>query len=160
MSPAEHHAAAESELRWACGHLHHEHSRADAVYCLAHKDGGASAPPDFAETFTPLTAHDLCSEAARLVGGLRKTQHGDKLTNFACVADLWNGYWRAKCRTEPNQPIVTPFTPLDVANMMELLKVARRFTGTFNADDYIDAAGYAGCAGEVAGATSNAIKQP
>ena len=32
----------------------------------------------------------------------------------------------------------------DVANLMELLKVARRKLGSFNPDDYVDGAGYSG----------------
>jgi hypothetical protein len=32
---------------------------------------------------------------------------------------------------------------------MESMKIARRYTGAFNVDDYIDGAGYAACAGEV-----------
>jgi hypothetical protein len=36
---------------------------------------------------------------------------------------------------------------------MELFKIARRHSGSYNADDYVDAAGYAGCAGEIAAAT-------
>ena len=45
----------------------------------------------------------------------------------------------------------TPITARDVALMMVLLKVARTKTGAFNLDDYVDAAGYAGIAVEVAG---------
>ena len=39
---------------------------------------------------------------------------------------------------------------LDVANMLEAFKIARRYSGSHNIDDYVDGAGYAGCAGEVA----------
>jgi Domain of unknown function (DUF6378) len=41
-------------------------------------------------------------------------------------------------------------TPHDVALMMMLLKVARTAGGTFNLDNYIDAAGYAGIPAELA----------
>jgi hypothetical protein len=34
--------------------------------------------------------------------------------------------------------------------MLEALKIARRYSGAHNIDDYIDGAGYAGCAGEIA----------
>jgi hypothetical protein len=37
----------------------------------------------------------------------------------------------------------------DVANLMEWLKIARRYSGWFNPDDYPDGAGYAGVAYEV-----------
>lgn len=133
---------------------------------------GASAPdaPQHGDadlamptTQAPLTAANLCIEAAQLVSGSRATTHGDKRANFTAIADLWNGYWRIKCRTA-DERIVTPFTALDVGNMMELLKIARRLNGTFNADDYIDAAGYAGCTGEIAAheqeKTTNSARTP
>ena len=121
-------------------------------------EGGASAPPADPDNEAPqvdaayfcsASAAYFCSEAARLVVGPRSATHGDKLTNFANIAELWNGYFRIKCRMA-DERLVTPFTAHDVGCMMELLKIARRFSGTFNADDYIDAAGYAGCTGEVA----------
>jgi len=36
--------------------------------------------------------------------------------------------------------------------MMILLKMARQMTGEYNPDDFVDMAGYAGCAGEIAAA--------
>ena len=36
-----------------------------------------------------------------------------------------------------------------VADMMELFKIARRQNGTFNNDDYVDAAGYAVISAEI-----------
>ncbi len=102
------------------------------------------APPPVDMT----SAAYFCAEAARLVGGDRATTHGDKTLNFHNIAELWNGYWRIKCRVE-GERLTTPFTAHDVGCMLELFKIARRFSGTFNADDYIDAAGYAGCAGEI-----------
>lgn len=113
----------------------------------------ASAPLDSVSIFTdstaPLTAADFCAEAARLVGGPRAATHGDKTINFQNIAELWNGYWRIKCRVS-GERLVTPFDAHDVGCMMELFKIARRFSGSFNADDYVDAAGYAGCTGEIA----------
>jgi hypothetical protein len=34
--------------------------------------------------------------------------------------------------------------------MMEGMKIARRYSGSHNVDDYVDGAGYAACAGEIA----------
>lgn len=98
---------------------------------------------------TPTDAEAFCLIAAGLVGGPRAATHGDKLINFANIAELWNGYWRILCRVN-GEPLSTPFTAKNVGDMMELFKIARRFSGSFNADDYIDAAGYAGCTGEIA----------
>lgn len=42
------------------------------------------------------------------------------------------------------------FDAHDVANMMEILKVARRYNGTFNPDNYVDGCGYSAVAYECA----------
>ena len=82
--------------------------------------------------------------AAGLVSGDRAAQHGDKLENHRDIAALWNAYlgWRL--------PEGATLTPQDVALMMALLKIARTKAGGHNADDYVDLAGYAGVAGEIA----------
>lgn len=85
-----------------------------------------------------MRAKDICATAANLVGGDREKTHGSKVENFSNIAALWAGY------------LEVPVSALDVANMMMLLKIARTKTGSLNMDDYIDAAGYAGCAGEIA----------
>jgi hypothetical protein len=90
-------------------------------------------------------AKQVCETAAGLVGGDRAKSHGDKTENHRNIATLWNAYlgWRLGegCLLKPE----------DVALMMLLLKVARTKTGTFNEDDFVDMAGYAGCAAEIAG---------
>jgi hypothetical protein len=91
-------------------------------------------------------AVQICQEAARLVGGDRENQHGDKLANFQNIADIWNAILAAK-RRHSNDPLLSP---LDVANMMEAMKIARRYSGAHNRDDYVDGAGYAGVAGHLA----------
>jgi hypothetical protein len=112
---------------------------------VADEGGGAQAP-------LPLHAADICAEATRLVGGDRAVSHGDKRANFQNIADLWNAWYEIKMR----QPLATHtasrglFTARDVGDLMELLKIARRHSGSYNPDDYIDAAGYAGCTGEIA----------
>lgn len=106
-------------------------------------------PSVFEESTAPLRAADFCTEAARLVGGPRAAQHGDKSLNFRNVASLWNAYLEVRVRADPPGPM-RHLDGHDVACMMELSKVARRFSGSFNADDYVDGAGYAGCAGEIA----------
>jgi hypothetical protein len=92
-----------------------------------------------------LTASDVTKEATRLVGGDRQSTHGDKVANHVAIAALWNGYLEA--RRVAGKPIA--LGPEDVANMQEALKIARRLIGAFNADDYVDGAGYAGVAGEI-----------
>lgn len=94
-----------------------------------------------------MRAHEIASKAADLVGGDRARTHGSKVENHANIAALWSGYLGNKARAGR---FAAEITALDVANMMELLKVARRQAGAHNPDDYIDGAGYAAVAGEIA----------
>lgn len=90
------------------------------------------------------SAAAICQRAGELVAGDRQSSHGDKMEGHANVAALWNAYLRGR------QHERFALTPKDVALMMALLKVARTKTGAHNPDDYVDLAGYAGCAGEIA----------
>jgi hypothetical protein len=92
-----------------------------------------------------MKASEIATEAARLVNGDRNETHGDTLENHQAIADIWNGYMKAR----GGGPELNELDAHDVANMMECLKIARRLTGAFNADDYIDGAGYAAVAGEI-----------
>jgi hypothetical protein len=91
-------------------------------------------------------ATDILSTAAKLVGGDRERTHGDKVTNFQSIAALWNAYLLARILN--NRP--PTLSAEDVAHMMSLMKKARTLSGSYNPDDYVDDAGYAGCAGEIA----------
>lgn len=116
--------------------------------------GGFEADGDVvAQTFgplnTPLTrATDIAGKAANLVGGDRDRQHGAKLDNFTRIAETWNAWLRIR------KDAAAPLTAHDVGVMMVMMKLARTQSGSLNIDDYIDACGYAACAGEVAQQTS------
>ena len=86
-----------------------------------------------------MRARDVCRRATDLVGGDRARQHGEALAAHTNIAVLWSAY------------LGMPITARDAALMMVLLKVARTKTGAFNLDDYVDAAGYAAIAAEIAG---------
>lgn len=92
-----------------------------------------------------MKATEIASKAADLVGGDRAADHGDALTNYQSVAAIWNGYLLARMVTDKPRALSAE----DAANMMELLKIARRLSGRANVDDYIDGAGYAALAGEI-----------
>lgn len=91
-----------------------------------------------------MKAHDILKQAAGLVSGDRDRQHGSKVANHNNIAALWTAYLGNR--------LATPLEARDVALLMVLLKVARTKTGSHNPDDYLDMAGYAGCAGEIADA--------
>ena len=83
---------------------------------------------------------NILQEAIDLVGGDRAANYGNMFENHQNIAKLWDAYLHN----------IKTVSPEDVANMMELLKIARRKTGAFNDDDYIDGAGYAAVAHECA----------
>jgi len=85
-----------------------------------------------------MRARDVCRRAADLVSGDRARQYGDARLLHARIATLWSAH------------LGHSITPHDVALLLLLLKVARTTGGTFNPDNYIDAAGYAAIAAELA----------
>lgn len=85
-----------------------------------------------------ITRADILDRAKAIVTGEREKQYGKPEDNFAIIAELWGTYTGYK------------FSPVDVAMMMALLKVARIKTGVGTVDSFVDLAGYAACAGEIA----------
>jgi len=77
--------------------------------------------------------------AEQCVCGDREEDYGNPENNFARIAALWSAYKGQA------------FTALDVAMMMALLKIARVASGRIKEDNFVDLAGYAACAGEIAG---------
>ena len=80
---------------------------------------------------------EILEEARRCVCGEREQEYGTPENNFALVGKLWEAYSGQ------------PFSAKDVAMMLALLKVARIKTGV-KGDSFVDLAGYAACAGEIA----------
>lgn len=124
------------------------------------RQAGASAPAPLrskaAVTATPtnplssparthLTASTVIEEAMGILA-IREVTHGSRSANFRNIADVWNGWWKMICRERGG---FAGFLPSDVSELMELLKLARRHSGTFNLDDYIDTIGYAGITAEL-----------
>lgn len=71
-------------------------------------------------------------EAQEIIFGARNAAYGHPRDNFKNIADLWSAY------------LGVPITPLDHANMMILLKVARLKRGVYHRDSVVDISGYAG----------------
>lgn len=80
---------------------------------------------------------EILEAARQCVCGEREQEYGKPENNFALVGKLWEVYTGQ------------PFSAKDVAVMLALLKVARIKTGV-KGDSFIDLAGYAACAGEIA----------
>lgn len=89
---------------------------------------------------------EILETAAKIVTGGRNKQYGEPEDNFAVIAEYWSTYL-----SQHSGGRVILLTPLDVAIMMALLKIGRITTaGEFAADSFVDCAGYAAIAGEIA----------
>lgn len=89
-------------------------------------------------------------ETARVcVCGEREQDYGKPEDNFSTIGLLWGVYLRAAHPELAKVMGVNRIDAKDVATMMALLKVARIATGS-SPDSFVDLAGYAACAGEIA----------
>ena len=96
-----------------------------------------------------MTRSEVLEKARECVCGQREQDYGTPEDNFANIGLFWSIYLRA---AHPELQKVFPIngvTAKDVAVMMAMLKVARIATGS-TPDSFIDLAGYAACAGEIA----------
>lgn len=78
----------------------------------------------------------VLNEANNIVNGARNQAYGSAEDNFKNIADLWTAYKNVK------------FTAVDVALMMNLMKVARLKHSPNHRDSWVDMAGYAACGAE------------
>jgi hypothetical protein len=101
-----------------------------------------------------MKATEICAKASDLTGGDRARTHGDKTKNHHNIATLWNAYLRNA------EKLSVEIDAKDVALMMALLKIGRTQAGSYNLDDYVDLAGYAGVAGEIAGIVDSYVDAP
>lgn len=79
----------------------------------------------------------ILQQAEICICGKREQDYGNPEPNFAIIAEMWTAYTGTK------------ITPLDVAMMMCLLKIARIKNGGGTGDSFVDLAGYAACGGEI-----------
>ena len=80
---------------------------------------------------------EVLDKAKDIIIGNREQQHGSPEDSFCLISEFWTSY------------LGHIVTPVDVGNMMILLKIARCKTGGHKEDNYIDIAGYAACTAEV-----------
>lgn len=89
------------------------------------------------DTFQESIRSTVLNEANKIVNGARNKQYGSPEDNFQNIADLWNGY------------LGTNIKPVDVANLMALMKIARLKYSPDHRDSWVDLAGYAACGAEI-----------
>lgn len=84
----------------------------------------------------------ILDDAKQCVNKDRNAAHGNPEDNFTNIAVLWEAYLSIR----PEGPI----GPLDVAHMMNLMKMARLIHNPTHKDSWVDTAGYAACGGGIA----------
>lgn len=99
------------------------------------------------------TRTSILESARRCVCGDREQDYGSPETSFHAIGMFWGTYLWTKygLGRRGNTVGMNFITPEDVAAMMVLFKMARVATGHGKADNWIDAAGYAACGGEIEG---------
>lgn len=78
----------------------------------------------------------ICEDALRTINGERQDQYGNPEDTFRLIAHLWTAYLYSAAL-----PIT--ITPVMVADMMCLLKIAREKGGKGKRDNMVDLIGYA-----------------
>ena len=93
-----------------------------------------------------MNREEILNQANKCVCTDRNKEYGDIEDNFSTIADFWNTYISSR------YDLMLGFLDgMDVANMMALLKVARVAASDGRSEDsFVDIAGYAACAGEIA----------
>jgi hypothetical protein len=107
-----------------------------------------------------MTRKEILETAEKMVNGDRQDDYGTPEQNFERIAMLWTHYLGS-------DRLNTGITPVDVAAMLALLKIARVASGHGKSDNWIDLAGYAACGGELQSAmlgedtaTQEAVEDP
>lgn len=90
-----------------------------------------------------MTRAEILDAAKSCVCGQREEDYGSPEDSFGLISKLWSAYTGCE------------FTPVDVAVMMGLLKMARIKGGRGTTDSFVDLAGYAACAGEISTRATN-----
>ena len=98
-----------------------------------------------------MTRAEILKAAERCVCTDRNQQYGDPEDNFRTISMLWSVYLCARGMEHP-------LSAADVGAMMALFKLGRIATGGDKADNFIDLAGYAACAGEISTESGRASK--
>ena len=91
----------------------------------------------------PWTRKRVLKEAEKCVCGQREQDYGTPEDNFSRIAEFWATYRGVE------------FSPVDVAIMMALLKIARIANNPGHMDNYVDGCGYFCVGGELSASERN-----
>lgn len=102
-----------------------------------------------------MTRKEVLEQAHKCVCGDREQDYGSPENNFVCIANLWSSYLANRIQAAVENGKNWIITPVDVAAMLGLLKIARIASGNAKDDNWVDLAGYAACGGELEGGGAN-----
>jgi hypothetical protein len=88
----------------------------------------------------------ILDEAKKIINGERQGTYGKAEDNFKVIAGFWSTY------------LGKEVSPVDVANMMILMKVARNSSGVYKDDNWIDICGYAALGGDIQGKNDKTVE--
>lgn len=114
-----------------------EAEAADTTRAASSEEHKDEAGPD------PSSRRGILLQATKCVCGDRDQDYGSPENSLSAIASLWADYIKAK------YGVSAPLTGVDASAMMVLFKIARVATGHGKADNWVDAAGYAACGGEI-----------
>lgn len=104
-----------------------------------------------------LNRNQILKKAAHAVSGQRVQDYGRPEKSFSVIASLWEPFIKEKCLDSDGEIRINGE---DVAAMMVLFKLARVATGHGKMDNWVDACGYAACAGELqSGGTTDGVDE-
>lgn len=101
---------------------------------------------------TPTDRQSILDDASAAVNQDRQARHGAPERNFAVIGELWSAYLTRSTGTD------THVSPIDVAAMLALLKIARVAANPQHRDNFVDLAGYAACGGELSATLTDMIE--
>lgn len=123
------------------------------INCIYIKDSEYCTHPDHSEksciglgcsdfkVASQISLGDSLKEAKKVISGRRQDVYGNPEDSFALIAKYWSIYLMTK-------PVDVVLTPLDIAHMMVLFKLARCSGQAPSRDNYIDIQGYAAIAAD------------
>lgn len=91
------------------------------------------------------TRKSILDQAMKCISGERAQDYGTPEHSLTTIGRLWAGYINGKFATNID------ISGADASAMMVLFKMARVATGHNKEDNWVDAAGYAACGGELEG---------
>lgn len=83
-------------------------------------------------------------EAEDIILGARQAAYGPPENSFEAIAEVWK--WYLEMKFDDGE---IDLKPIDVSNMMVLMKISRGTSGCDKRDNYVDIAGYAGISGDL-----------